>query len=86
MTPKSACAVVDRLRAGEPVQASRGAQITSWREAERVLAGFPDGRADEGVAAAGPTLLGLNIARERGWSAPAVPGPDDDAGDKQKEA
>ena len=49
MTPESACAVVDRLRAGEPVQATRGAQIGTWREAERVLAGFPDGKADEGV-------------------------------------
>jgi NADH-quinone oxidoreductase subunit E len=72
MTPESACAVVDRLRAGETVQASRGATITSWREGERVLAGFPDGKADEGVTAAGPSLLGLNIARERGWSAPEV--------------
>ncbi len=86
MTPESACAVVDRLRAGEPVQASRGAQIGTWREAERVLAGFPDGKADEGVTAAGPSLLGLNIARERGWSAPEVrPGSDDDDDDKDEE-
>jgi NADH-quinone oxidoreductase subunit E len=35
-----------------------------------VLAGFPDDRADQGPTAAGPSLLGLNIARERGWSAP----------------
>ena len=78
MTPESACAVADRLRAGEPVRASRGAQIGTWRDAERVLAGFPDGKADEGVTASGPSLLGLNIARERGWSAPPLqPEPDD---------
>ena len=70
VTPESACAVVDRLRSDEPVQATRGAQIGTWREAERVLAGFPDGKADEGVTAGPATLLGLNIARERGWSAP----------------
>ncbi len=49
---------------------TRGAEVCTWKEAERVLAGFPDGRADEGPTAAGPSLLGLNIARERGWSAP----------------
>ena len=81
-TPESACALVDRLRAGERVQATRGATIGSWREAERVLAGFPDGKADEGVTAGPTTLLGLNIARERGWSAPPVHPP---ANDEQKD-
>jgi NADH-quinone oxidoreductase subunit E len=38
----------------------------------RVLAGFPDGRADEGVGAGEPTLAGLRIARERGWTAPSA--------------
>jgi NADH-quinone oxidoreductase subunit E len=69
-TPRSALQLVDDLRAGREVTASRGARITSWREAERVLAGFPDGRADEGPAAGPPTLAGLEIARQRGWSAP----------------
>jgi NADH-quinone oxidoreductase subunit E len=36
--------------------------LTGWREAERVLAGFPDGRADEGPAAGPASLLGLQIA------------------------
>ncbi|GAB3624624.1 hypothetical protein GCM10027418_27090 [Mariniluteicoccus endophyticus] len=70
MTPTSAIELVDALRAGETVQASRGATITSWREAERVLAGFPDGRADEGPAAGPESVLGLEIAREKGWQAP----------------
>jgi len=68
-TPASATELVDALRAGEAVVSPRGATITSWREAERVLAGFEDGRVDEGPAAAGPSLAGLEIAREQGWEA-----------------
>jgi NADH-quinone oxidoreductase subunit E len=86
MTPESACGVVDRLRAGEAVHASRGAQIGTWRQAERVLAGFPDGKADEGPTAGPASVLGLNIAREHGWSAPPVPSPDDEPDAEQKEA
>ena len=67
-TPASATALVDALRSGETVVSPRGATITSWREAERVLAGFEDGRVDEGPAAAGPSLVGLEIAREQGWA------------------
>jgi NADH-quinone oxidoreductase subunit E len=73
-TPESAVGLVDALRSGETVQATRGATVTSWREAERVLAGFEDGLVDEGPAAAGPSLVGLEIARDRGWSAPDVNG------------
>jgi len=71
-TPESAAQIVDDLRAGNEVQATRGARVCTWREAERVLAGFPDDRADEGPAAGPATLLGLRIARERGWRAPAA--------------
>lgn len=70
MTPEKAVQLVDDLRAGKKVTASRGAQIVSWQEAERVLAGFYDGRADEGPAAGDPTLVGLRLAREKGWTAP----------------
>ncbi len=73
-TPESAVELVDKLRAGEDVHATRGATITSWREAERVLAGYEDGLVDEGPAAAGPSLVGLEIANERGWSAPSMDG------------
>jgi NADH-quinone oxidoreductase subunit E len=75
-TPESAVELVDALRAGEAVRATRGATITSWRQAERVLAGFEDGLVDEGPAAAGPSLVGLEIARENEWTAPPL----DDAG------
>ena len=70
MTPESAVQLVDDLRSGNEVQSTRGPRIVSWREAERVLAGFPDDRADEGPAAGPASLVGLKIAREKGWTAP----------------
>ena len=70
MTPESATTLVDDLREGKEVHSTRGARICTWREAERVLAGFPDDRADEGPAAGPASLVGLGIARERGWRAP----------------
>lgn len=70
MTPERAVQIVDDLAAGRQVVADRGATITSWREAERVLAGFPDGRADEGPSAGPESLLGLQIAHEKNWTAP----------------
>jgi NADH-quinone oxidoreductase subunit E len=69
-TPESATRLVDDLRAGVEVTSTRGPRICTWREAERVLAGFPDDRADEGPAAGPASLLGLQIAREQGWTAP----------------
>jgi NADH-quinone oxidoreductase subunit E len=65
-TPESARSLVDSLRAGEPVTPTRGAaSVCTWREAERVLAGYYDGRANEGAAAGPATLEGLNLAHER---------------------
>jgi NADH-quinone oxidoreductase subunit E len=77
MTPESAVRLVDDLRSGTEVQSTRGPRIVTWREAERVLAGFPDDLADEGPAAGPASLVGLGIARERGWAAPH---PDTDSG------
>jgi NADH-quinone oxidoreductase subunit E len=73
MTPDKAVQLLDDLLAGTEVTSTRGATITSWREAERVLAGFPDGRANEGPSAGEASLLGLKIARERGWTAGDAP-------------
>ncbi len=70
MTPESATRLVDDLRQGKEVHSTRGARICTWREAERVLAGFPDDRADEGPAAGPASLAGLRVARENGWKAP----------------
>jgi NADH-quinone oxidoreductase subunit E len=69
-TPQSATDLVDDLRAGVEVRSTRGARICTWREAERVLAGFPDDRADEGPSAGAASLVGLGVARENGWAAP----------------
>ncbi|HEY2832302.1 MAG TPA: NADH-quinone oxidoreductase subunit NuoE [Sporichthyaceae bacterium] len=73
-TPASARQLVDDLRSGNSPAPTRGASsVCTWREASRVLAGFPDGRADEGPAAGPPTLLGLEYAKQRGDNAPALP-------------
>jgi NADH-quinone oxidoreductase subunit E len=78
MTPDKADKLLDDLAADRPVQASRGATITSWREAERVLAGFPDGRADEGPVGGEASIRGTLVAKQHGWMAPdpdtVVPG------------
>jgi NADH-quinone oxidoreductase subunit E len=71
-TPQSATQLVDDLRAGKEVRSTRGPRICTWREAERVLAGFPDDLADEGPAAGPATLAGLELARENGWQAPSA--------------
>jgi NADH-quinone oxidoreductase subunit E len=68
-TPQSAKQLVDELRAGKTVRPSRGADdVVTWKEAERVLAGFYDGRADEGVAAGPATLEGLRLADRKAGS------------------
>ncbi len=72
-TPQSATDLVDDLRSGREVTATRGARICTWREAERVLAGFPDDRADEGPVGGPATLVGLELARANRWSAPDSP-------------
>ncbi|QZN85992.1 NADH-quinone oxidoreductase subunit NuoE [Cellulomonas sp. C5510] len=76
-TPESAAEVVGKLIAGEPVAPTRGpSRVQTFKQVSRVLAGFSDGLADEGVAAGPATLRGLELARERGWSAPALDGSD----------
>jgi NADH-quinone oxidoreductase subunit E len=71
MTPQSATQLVDDLREGKEVHSTRGPRLCTWREAERVLAGFPDDLADEGPAAGPASLVGLEIARDNDWKAPA---------------
>jgi NADH-quinone oxidoreductase subunit E len=70
-TPESATQLVDDLRSGKEVRSTRGPRICTWKEAERVLAGFPDDLADEGPAAGPASLVGLQIARENDWKAPS---------------
>src|SRR6201981_132325 len=85
MTPDSARDLVDGLRAGQDVAPSRGApRLVTWKQAARILAGYPDGQATGGHTARPPTLAGLRIAREHGWTpddeAAAVPAPRRDGG------
>jgi len=75
MTPQRATEIVDDLREGKEVRSTRGPRVVTWREAERVLAGFTDGLADEGPAAGAPSLVGLGLARENDWTAPGTDTP-----------
>ncbi len=71
MTPASARRLVDDLRAGSDVRPSRGPRrLCTWREASRILAGYSDGQAADGPAAGPASLAGLEIAKQRGWTAP----------------
>lgn len=70
-TPDSTVQLVDDLRSGAPVAPTRGSsRVCSFKETSRLLAGFPDSHADEGVGAGPASLLGLKIARAQGWTAP----------------
>ncbi|KNX36281.1 NADH-quinone oxidoreductase subunit NuoE [Luteipulveratus halotolerans] len=62
-TPESTVQLVDDLRAGREVRPTRGAaSVCGFKQMSRVLAGFTDGRADEGVGAGAASLQGLRIA------------------------
>jgi len=75
-TPDSARQLVDDLRAGNKVSPTRGpARLCTWREASRILAGFGDGQATDGPQAGPASLVGLELAKEHGWTAPAPTGP-----------
>jgi NADH-quinone oxidoreductase subunit E len=66
-TVSSAKDLVDACRAGNPPAPTRGPnKLPTWKENSEVLAGINDGRANQGVQAGEPTLLGLKIAKEGG--------------------
>ncbi|MDQ2756119.1 MAG: NADH-quinone oxidoreductase subunit NuoE [Actinomycetota bacterium] len=74
-TRESTMQLVDDLRAGRPVRPTRGpSRVCSFKHVSRVLAGFPDGLADEGVGAGPASVEGLAIAKARGWRAPGDDG------------
>lgn len=75
MTPEKAKRLVDDLRAGQAVKPSRGPDsVCTWKQASRILAGFPDGRAGEGTQAGPESLVGLELAKRNGWEAPRPEG------------
>jgi len=71
-TPEKAKKLVDDLRAGaQGVQPTRGpSRLCTWKQANRILAGFGDGQASEGPSAGPASLVGLKLAKEQGWKAP----------------
>lgn len=61
---ESAKDLVDAARAGNPPAPTRGPNsLPTWKENSAVLAGLNDGRANEGVQAGAPSLLGLEISK-----------------------
>ena len=77
---ESARELVAALRRGEKPLPTRGAPLTDFKGISRQLAGFSQYEDPYEMAAAvdtpsalGPTLVGLQLAEERGESAPAMP-------------
>ena len=57
--------LVDSMRKGTPKPPTRGPNsLVTWKEASAVLAGINDGKANEGLQAGEPTLLGLKLSKE----------------------
>ena len=64
-TLQSAKDLVDAARAGNPPAPTRGPNtLPTWKENSAVLAGLSDGRANEGLQAGAPSLLGLEISKK----------------------
>jgi NADH-quinone oxidoreductase subunit E len=73
-SPQSLRALLDGCRAGNPPAPTRGpSRLVTFKEMSRVLAGFNDGLGQEGVTGGPPTLIGLEIAKQRGDVAPSYP-------------
>lgn len=69
-TPESAIRMVEDLREGKDVTPTRGPnKVHTFKEVSRVLAGFNDGHADEGVGAGAASIEGTKLARANGWGA-----------------
>jgi len=63
-TPESTKALVDDLRSDAQVTPTRGpSRVCSFKQVSRVLAGFADGLANEGVGAGPASLVGLKVAK-----------------------
>lgn len=63
-TPSSVRELADELRAGRPVQPSRGATLCTFRQTARILAGVDPGAPDSSAPGAA-TLAGLRVAKEQ---------------------
>ncbi|MQA03586.1 MAG: NADH-quinone oxidoreductase subunit NuoE [Streptosporangiales bacterium] len=70
-TQQSAKDVVRALRAGEPPTPTRGAPLCTFKQVERMLAGFPDEREDAlagGRSGGEPTFAGLRLTEGHGMA------------------
>ena len=64
-TVQSSKDLVDAMRQGKAPAPTRGPNsLPTWKENSAVLAGINDGRANEGLQAGEPTLLGLKLSKE----------------------
>ena len=73
--PQSLRQLLDGCKAGSPPPPTRGpSKLVTFKEMSRVLAGFNDGLGKEGVTAGPASLVGLEIAKQRGDVAPSYPG------------
>jgi NADH-quinone oxidoreductase subunit E len=75
MNPDKAVRLVDELRGGKEVQSTRGPAVCTFKQAERILAGFEDPR--EGVVAGGgaaghASLAGLLVSQGRTPTGPVA--------------
>jgi NADH-quinone oxidoreductase subunit E len=74
-TAESAVELVRALRRGERPMPTRGAALKDFKTAELQLAGFMD-TLDEDIdapSASPESLAGVQLAADRGWTAPAMP-------------
>jgi NADH-quinone oxidoreductase subunit E len=84
-TPQLAKQLVDDLRAGANVTPTRGpSRLCTWKQANRILAGFGDGQAAEGPSAGHASLVGLKLAKERGWRAPGAESAQEESAQHEK--
>lgn len=84
-TPESALQLIDDIEAGRDIHPTRGAAVApTFKEVERTLAGFLDGHENDGPSAGEPSLRGLKIAAEKGWTEPVeTQGDNAEGGDAQ---
>jgi NADH-quinone oxidoreductase subunit E len=73
-TPESARTLVDTLCTGEQVTPTRGQPLCTFRETERILAGYATHSNDHTIG--GPTLAGLHVAHQKRMTAHGVEGED----------
>ena len=72
-SPETALAMIEDIQAGRDIHPTRGPIVApTFKDNERVLAGFLDGHENEGPSAGPATLLGRDIAANNGWTEPVA--------------